>query len=200
MSETAPTTLYIIDDDSSVLLYLCAVVKDHGLDPVPFKSAEEFLEGYDPEVRSILLLDINMPQMNGLELQLHLSTQNSNIPIVIVSSYGDVPIVVEAMRNGAFDFIEKPVDVNALLKTLALAKKQIDLEMGQGVSAAETTRRLALLTDREREVMDHLILGKTNKQIADELSISRRTVEIHRARLQNKMEARNLADLIQFAR
>ncbi|MGI9364620.1 MAG: response regulator transcription factor, partial [Rhizobiaceae bacterium] len=119
---------------------------------------------------------------------------------VIVSSYGDVPIVVEAMRNGAFDFIEKPVDVNALLKTLALAKKQINLELGQGVPAAETSRRLALLTDREREVMDHLILGKTNKRIADELSISRRTVEVHRARLQNKMDARNLADLIQFAR
>ena len=200
MVETEDLTLYVVDDNQSALRSLCALPEAHGMKAVPYQSAEAFLQHHDPNAQSILLLDIKMPGMSGLQLQSHLGNINSKIPVIIVSGHADVPAAVTAMKRGAVDFIEKPLDVNALLNSIRIAKAQIDSEVVSPVPAQEVNRRLALLTDREREVMNHLILGKTNKQIASDLRISQRTVEVHRSRLQRKMEARNLADLIRLTR
>lgn len=189
---------YLVDDDPMVLRSLCALVTAHGLKPVPFASAEEFLADYDPDVPGCLLLDLKMPGMDGLQLQAKLNEMGDGLPVIILTGHGDVPAAVEAMKRGAIDFIEKPVNVKALLQAIDEAVLHLCKEPGKRVPDDEVAVRLSRLTNREREVLEHLILGKTNKHIAVDLGISRRTVEIHRARVQTKMEANGLADLIRL--
>lgn len=190
--------LYLVDDDASVLRSLKALVSAHGLEAVPFESAEAFLEGYDPNVLACLLLDIKMPGMSGLELQEVLKQRGSSMPVIILTGHGDVPAAVQAMKNGAVDFIEKPLDIGVLLGSIEEAVAKLQNKAPSQVAPEEVMRRIASLTEREREVMDHLVLGKINKQIANDLGISQRTIEIHRSRIQKKMKARGLADLIKL--
>lgn len=190
--------LYLVDDDLMVLRSLCALVTAHGFNAVPFASAEAFLSDYDPQKPGCLLLDIKMPGMDGLRLQAKLNEMGDNLPIIILTGHGDVPAAVQAMKQGAIDFIEKPVRVDTLLRAIDDAISRLGEEPPKNVPGDEVERRLSRLTNREREVLEHLILGKINKHIAVDLGISRRTVEIHRARVQTKMEANSLADLIRL--
>lgn len=199
MSPSRSVKLYLIDDDPAVLRSLCALLSAHGFNALPFESAEVFLESFDPNEPGCILLDIKMPGLSGLQLQEKLKQQRSTMPVIILTGHGDVPVAVQAMKNGAVDFIEKPVNVEELLGSIGVAVGRLGNKLVPPLPQEEIARRFASLTTREREVLDHLVLGKINKQIASDLGISQRTIEVHRARLQKKMKARNLADLIRLA-
>lgn len=199
MSPSRSVKLYLIDDDPAVLRSLCALLSAHGFNALPFESAEVFLESFDPNEPGCILLDIKMPGLSGLQLQEKLKQQRSTMPVIILTGHGDVPVAVQAMKNGAVDFIEKPVNVEELLDSIGVAVGRLGNKLVPPLPPEEIARRFASLTTREREVLDHLVLGKINKQIASDLGISQRTIEVHRARLQKKMKARNLADLISLA-
>ena len=192
--------VYVVDDDAAVLRSCAILLKAHGYATVECDSAEAFLANYDPAEPACLLLDIRMPGMSGLDLQTHLTNQNISIPIIMLTGHGDVPAAVKAIKNGAIDFIEKPADETVLLTALEEARSVLRNAPRQSVPKAEVEARLKLLTSREREVLDHLVLGKINKEIAETLRISQRTVEIHRARVREKMQARGISDLILMLR
>lgn len=190
--------VYIVDDAPAVARSLCALLGSHGYATEPFGSAEEFLDGFDPDRKACLLLDLRMPGMSGIELQARLNESGIRIPIIIVTGHGDVPAAVRAMKAGAIDFIEKPSPEDRLLTAIDEAAGVLANRPRSIVPPEVVAERLAKLTTREREVLDHLVLGKINKEIAKDLSISQRTVEIHRSRIRAKMEARGLSDLIRM--
>lgn len=191
-------SVYIVDDDESVRDSLCALLSAHGFEPFAFPSAEDFMAGFDPESGLCVFIDLRMPGTSGIELQKLLATKAPSFPAIILTAYGDVPLAVEAMRAGAVDFIEKPGTQEQILGAIdAAANRWADQPRTQ-IPPDTVTERLARLTDREKEVLDHVVLGMTNKQVADQLHISQRTVEIHRARVREKMEAHGLADLIRM--
>lgn len=192
--------VYVVDDDPSVLDSLRALLMAHGFEVVPTTSAEEFLVLYEPTVPACLMLDLRMPGMSGMELQAELSRTAPGLPIVILTAHGDIPLAVKAMKLGAIDFIQKPASQEHLLAAIGQARDYLANRPPLVISPEEAARRLARLTTREREVLDHLVQGQTNKSIADRLGISQRTVEIHRARIREKLEARGLADLIRMMR
>ncbi len=191
-------TVYVVDDDPAVLKSLCALLEAHGYQAIACQSAEEFLSVYDADAKACMLLDLRMPGMSGLELQAHLNDLDAKIPIVVVTGHGDVPVAVRAMKAGAIDFIEKPTPEDQLLASLAMAKEILDGRITRAVPAELVSVRLGKLTEREREVLDLLVIGKINKEIAEHLGVSQRTVEIHRARVREKMGARGIADLIRM--
>jgi two-component system response regulator FixJ len=155
----------------------------------------------DPALGSALCLiaDIRMPEMDGLQLQEELNRRKSGLPVIVVTGHGDVPLAVRAMKAGASDFLEKPFDEELLLGAVQRAKAASDEARVQNETAETAARLIAQLTPRELDVLKHLVAGRSNKVIAYELSISPRTVEIHRAHLMDKMEARSLSDLIRMA-
>jgi len=190
--------VYVVDDDAAVLRSCTILLQAHGYETTSCDSARTFLKLFDRSKPSCLVLDIRMPDMSGLELQAHLKVQGIAIPIVILTGHGDVSAAVKAIKNGAIDFIEKPADETMLLSALEEARGILRNAPRRSVPKAEVVARLKLLTLREREVLDHLVLGKINKEIAETLGISQRTVEIHRARVREKMQARGISDLIQM--
>ena len=192
--------VYVVEDEPSVRRSCAILLEAHGFKCVVCDSAEAFLEQYDGAENACLLLDIRMPGMSGLDLQDRLIEQGSELPIIILTGHGDVPAAVRAIKAGAIDFIEKPADPNALLAALAEAKAILQNQPRRIVPKPEVEQRLAMLTTREREVLDHLVLGRINKEIAETLGISQRTVEIHRARVREKMQARGISDLIMMLR
>ena len=195
MTQSEPT-VFIVDDDSSVLKGLSRLMKSVKLNEKTYSSAQDFLDSYKPEQPGCLLIDMRMPGISGLELQEILHSMNILIPTIIITGYGEVTDAVQAMKNGAIDFIEKPFKGQHLLdqvhKAIAedaqIRKKQAQQQV---VSAS-----LALLTAREREVMDLVIAGKANKVIALELGLSMKTVEFHRAHVMKKMKADSVAELV----
>ena len=192
--------VYVVDDDAAVLRSCTILLQAHGFTTVPCESAEAFLRIFDRSQPACLVLDIRMPGTSGLELQTHLKDQGIAVPIIMLTGHGDVPAAVKAIKNGAIDFIEKPADEGALLAALEEAHGILRNIPRQTVPKADVDARLKLLTQREREVLDHLVLGKINKEIAETLGISQRTVEIHRARVREKMQARGISDLILMLR
>lgn len=192
--------VYVVDDNASVLRSCAILLQAHGYETVQCSSAEMFLETYDPSGASALVLDLRMPGMSGQELQAHLISQKISIPTIMLTGHGDVPAAVKALKAGAIDFIEKPASEDALLGALREAEAVLRNAPRRSVPKAEVEARLARLTAREREVLDHLILGRINKEIAETLGISQRTVEIHRARVRDKMQARGISDLIMMLR
>lgn len=200
MAPERDVLVYIVDDDAPVRRSLAALLGAHGFATATCDSARSFLEIFEPARRACLMLDVRMPGITGLDLQAQLAKAGHRLPIIILTGHGDVPMAVRAMRAGALDFIEKPASERDLLAALSAAEEALQVTPRPGPSPEIVQARLDRLTRREREVLDHLILGRTNKEIASLLGISQRTVEIHRSRVREKMEARNLADLIQLMR
>ena len=197
MSESEPT-VFIVDDDSAVLKGLRLLVKSLRMNVETYLSAQEFLDSYDPARPGCLVLDVRMPGISGLELQEKLRQRNINIPVIIMTGYGEIAVAVEAMKKDAMEFLEKPISGQVLLDRIqkAIAK---DARIRQEQAAQKTiTSRLALLTSRERQVMDLVIAGKLNKIIARELGISQKTVEFHRSNIMKKMKVESLAELVRL--
>ena len=193
------SAVYLVDDDLFYRKSLRLFLEQEGLRVQDFDSATSFLEAYRPQSPGCLVLDVRMPEMSGLELQDCLAEKKIVLPIVFLTGHGDVPMSVKAIKAGAVDFLEKPLDNHALLKAIheAFACGQ-RMRMDQ----AETIgilKRFRQLTRREREVMKMVVLGKANKEIASELSVSPRTVEVHRARVMQKMGAKSIPSLISMA-
>jgi two-component system, LuxR family, response regulator FixJ len=190
--------VYVVEDDDAVLKSICALLKAHGHDTVPCASAEEFLKVFRPDQQACMVLDLRLPGMSGMELQAHLNDMQVNLPIVFLTAHGDVPIAVQALRAGAVDFIEKPAAPHRLLESIRLAGGPAYGHPYPNIPKTIVSNRLSKLTARERDVLDLLLLGKLNKEIAEELGVSQRTVEVHRSRIREKMQARGIADLIRM--
>jgi two-component system response regulator FixJ len=191
-------TVFIVDDDRAVRKALSFLIESIDLQCQSFASAQEFLDSYDPNRSGCLLLDVRMPGMSGLDLQARLTAQQSTLPIIFITGHGDVPMAVEALQRGAYDFLQKPFRDQELLDRVNIALEK-DQEKRNRIEEQEQLRlRYASLTDREREVMDWVVTGKANKVIAHQLGVSQRTVEIHRARVMKKMDAASLADLVRM--
>lgn len=191
-------TIFVVDDDEAVRGSLQELLEARGFLAETFESAAAFLAG-DVHARSgCLIADIRMPDMDGLALQEELVRRKVSLPVIVVTGHGDVPLAVRAMKAGAIDFLEKPYDEEVLLASIERALKEAShaAEITNAVQVAET--RLVSLTERERQVLDLLSIGKPNKVVAYELNISPRTVEIHRARVMEKMGAKSLAELVRM--
>lgn len=191
--------VYVVDDDEAVRDSLQFLLEASAYRVLCFDSAESFLQRFDPQAIACLVLDVRMPGMSGLELQEHLATQQVELPIVFITGHGDVPMAVAAMKRGAADFIEKPFD-QAELK----AKVEAMLGQARASTAARDRQRmnqalLARLTAREQQVLERIVAGRLNKQIADDLGISIKTVEAHRANIMTKLQANTVADLMRVA-
>jgi FixJ family two-component response regulator len=197
MKDRSPV-VFIVDDDEAVRSSLRLLLKSVGLVPTALGSAREFLDKYDPAQPGCLVLDVRMPGMSGIELQETLNRQGAVIPVIFITGHGDVPMAVEAMQAGAFDFLQKPFRDQDLIDRIQRA-----LEKDRASRTALTERsliqqRLESLTPREREVLTLVTSGKPNKIMAADLGVSQRTVEIHRARVMEKMGASSLAQLVRM--
>jgi len=193
-------TVYVVDDDAEVCKSLHWLIESAGFHVATHAGAAEFLKGYDAERAGCLVLDVRLSGQSGLDLQEHLVKEGIGLPVIIITGYGDVPTAVRAMRSGALDFIEKPFDDKLLLDRV---RQAVELDIRNRVERAERTgivARLALLTPREREVLERVVDGRGNKQIAEDLGISTKTVEAHRAHMMEKMRAESLAGLVQLVR
>lgn len=198
MKERSPV-VFIVDDDEAVRGSLRLLLKSVGLVPTALASAREFLEKYDPAQPGCLVLDVRMPEMSGLELQEQLNLQGAVIPVIFITGHGDVPMAVEAMQAGAFDFLQKPFRDQDLIDRIQKALEK-DRNNRSALSERSLIReRLESLTPRERQVLTLMSSGKPNKVMAAELGVSQRTVEIHRSRVMEKMAAASLAQLVRMA-
>lgn len=191
--------IYVIDDDDAVRDSLDALLQAEGYDVLGFASAEAFLADRDPlAAADCCLLDIRMPGMDGLTLLHELKREPADLSVIVMTGHGDVPMAVRAMKLGALDFVEKPFDTDALLNAirsaLAASRSRKQVEASSPLAA-----HVSRLTPRERDVLRHLVAGRSNKAIGRELGISPRTVEIHRAHLMEKMSAGSLAQLVRMA-
>lgn len=195
------SVLFVVDDDEAVRESLALLLKLAGYAVETYESATHFLAEARPSPRDCLIADIRMPGMDGLELQQELIRRRCAVPVIIVTGHGDIPLAVQAMKAGAVDFLEKPFAREVLLGAVRRALERSAQPPAQlsGVDQDEIGRRLALLTEREREVYERVVAGKQSKVIAHELGASPRTIEIHRARMMHKMQARNLQDLVRMA-
>ena len=191
-------TVYVVEDDEAVRDSLELLLKSDGKPVKTYESAGSFLADYSDQMAGCIVLDIRMPGMDGMELQKRLNDKHSILPIIFVTGHGDVPMAVDAMKEGAVDFIQKPYREEALLEKIEAALEQ-DREQRKTLDERqEIVRRIKSLTPREREIMDRMIAGQANKVIAIELEISQRTVEIHRSRVMHKMGTHSLAHLVRM--
>jgi two-component system response regulator FixJ len=191
-------TIYIVDDDDGMRKALTLLMTTVGYAPVSFARPSEFLAKYDPAQPGCLVLDVRMPEMSGLEVQQQLNRCGSMLPVILITGHGDIPMAVQAMKDGAFDFLQKPFRDQELLDRINAALKQ-DAENRETVERhADLKRRAESLTPREREVMALVVDGRANKVIAIDLGLSERTVEIHRANVMEKMGARSVAHLVKM--
>jgi len=197
MTEYSPT-VFLVDDDEAVRDSLGLLMKSVALDHRSFASAGEFLADYDPDCPGCLVLDIRMPGMSGMELQQKLIEMRAILPIIFITGHGDIPMAVEAMQRGAVDFIPKPFRDHELLDRINGALEDDRINRDTLLEREEVEKRIDKLTPREKEVLELVVQGKANKVIAGDLDVSQRTVEIHRARVMEKMMARSLAQLVRM--
>jgi FixJ family two-component response regulator len=196
----SPSTVFLIDDDSSVRRALTRLIKSAGYPVLAFASAGEFLENSVPsDGPACLVLDIRMPGLSGLDLQGELQKRDSILPIIFITGHGDIPMSVQAMKAGAVDFLPKPVKDKELLHAIEQALARAGRESAERTEIADIRRRSVTLTPREREVMELVVTGMLNKQIAHELGTVEKTIKIHRARVMQKMKAGSLAELVRIA-
>lgn len=192
------STVYVVDDDDGMRRALGALLSTVGYKTALFGRPSEFLARFKPEERGCLILDIRMPEMSGLELQQHLNRNGVMLPVIFITGHGDVPMAVQAIKEGAFQFIQKPFRDQDLLDHINHAL-QHDAENRKDLARrAEVQRRLETLTPRERQVMELVVEGEANKVMAIDLGLSERTVEIHRAKVMEKMAARSVAHLVKM--
>jgi two-component system response regulator FixJ len=191
--------VFVVDDDAAVRKGLRFLLRAAGYTVEAFPSALSFLEEYDPRRGGCLLLDVQMPRMTGLELQQQLNVRGWRIPVIFITGHGTVSLAIAAIKAGAFDFIEKPLREDALLECIERSLHRNDVVHEERLERAQLEARSALLTTREREVLELVAAGEPNKIIARQLGISFRTVELHRAHIIEKLHARNLSDLIRMA-
>jgi FixJ family two-component response regulator len=191
-------TVYIVDDDDGMRRALSVLMSTVGYSAITFERPAEFLKKLDPNQPGCLVLDVRMPEMSGLEVQQQLNRSGSMLPVILITGHGDIPMAVQAMKDGAFDFLQKPFRDQDLLDRINGAIKQ-DAENRETVERhADLKRRSESLTPREREVMALVVDGRANKVIAIDLGLSERTVEIHRANVMEKMQARSVAHLVKM--
>ena len=191
-------TVFVVDDDVAVRKGLRFLLRTAGYAVEAFPSALSFLKDYDPRRGGCLLLDVQMPRMTGLELQQQLNVRGWRIPVIFVTGHGSVSLAIAAIKAGAFDFIEKPLREDALLECIERSLHWNDAAHEERLERAQLEARAALLTTREREVLELVAAGEPNKIIARRLAISFRTVELHRAHIIEKLQARSLSDLIRM--
>jgi two-component system response regulator FixJ len=192
-------TVFLVDDDLGYRQSLRFLLEEAGLDVADFESATAFLQAYEPKIPGCLVLDVRMPEMTGLELQEYMVDERFNLPIIFITGHGDVPMSVEAMKRGAMDFIEKPFEAQSLISAIKQAFARDKERRLSQARKYQIQAMYARLTTREREVMRLVVAGKSNKQIASALRVSPRTVEVHRARVMEKMESHSLPELINMA-
>jgi FixJ family two-component response regulator len=193
------TTIHIIDDDPSMLKYLSELVTTLNYKSKTYSNANEFLEKYTDDGLGCLVLDLRLPGINGLELHQQLPENGIDLPVIMISGFGDISTAVKAMKSGILDFLEKPFKGQDLLDLIHNAINQHILIREKNNCQHKTQERIDSLTKREKEVMDLVVIGKLNKDIAQQLEISIKTVEVHRANVMVKMAANSVADLVRMS-
>jgi RNA polymerase sigma factor (sigma-70 family) len=192
-------TVFIVDDDQAVARSLRWLIESVQLKVETFASAQAFLDGYDAAKPGCLVLDVRMPGMSGIELQERLTAQRIRVPIIFITGHGDVQMAVRAVQAGAFDFIEKPFNDQDLLDRMQRAISFDSERRERDTQRAQLRALFASLTPREREVMDLVVEGMSNKAVANTLGLSAKTVEVHRAKVMEKMNARSVSDLVRMS-
>jgi len=198
-SLNAVNTVFLVDDDDAVRRYVGSLLKSVSLPYESYATAEDFLQAYEPDRPGCLVLDIRMPVLSGLDLQEMLADRGTFIPVIVVTAYPDVSIIVRSVKLGAVDVMEKPFNAQLLLERINEAFRLDSARRLQKAEQERILRCMAQLTPREREVMDLIVSGKSNKEIAYTLRISRKTYELHRARVMEKMQVTNAVELAQKA-
>ena len=193
-----PTT-YVIDDDKAVRESLRWLIESVGLPVETYGSAREFLSSFKNNHPGCIIIDVRMPEMSGLELQEHLNAKRVQMPVIIITGHGDVPMAVRALKAGAMDFIEKPFNDQALLDRIQHALQRHLETAQQRAELDEARRAYAQLTRREQEVLQRVVSGETSKRIAVELGLSTKTIEAHRAKIMHKLHVKSLAELVRVS-
>ena len=191
--------VHIVDDDEAMRDSLKWLLESRGLEVELYTSAEAFLGAFNSDFCGCLVLDVRMPGMTGLDLHEKLRARASTLPVIFITGHGDVPMAVSALKKGAADFIEKPFSDQDMLRLIESCMKQDRAAAAKRAENASAAQRLESLTQREREVLELIVAGRLNKQVADELGISIKTVEVHRSRVMEKMRAHSIAELVQLA-
>lgn len=191
--------VYVVDDDAAVRESLSAILGAVGFQVETFDSGDSFLSTLEPSTQGCLLIDVKMPGLTGLQVQKILASKSSQLLLVVMSGYGDIPSAVSAMKGGAVDFVEKPVDPDTLIEIVDGTMKQFDENQQEDARLREARRTVEKLTARERDVLVQLVTSSQNKVIAQQLGISPRTVEVHRARIMEKLQTKSLSKALRTA-
>ena len=199
MTTPSGPTVFVVDDYAPVRSAISRLLRAAGFAVAAFASPEKFLAQYDPHAPGCLVLDLDMPAVHGLELQRILATKGSVLPIIFLTGHGDIPKSVQAMKRGASDFFTKPVNDKDLLAAVRVAIERDALARREQAKLSEICARLDTLTPREREVLEHVVAGKSNKQTAGDLGVTEATIKMHRARVMAKMKVQAVADLVRLA-
>jgi FixJ family two-component response regulator len=193
------STVYIVDDDEAVRDSLRWLLEANSYRVRAYASAESFLAEFDEQQPGVLIVDVRMPGMSGLELQEQLIARKSTMPVVFITGHGDIPMAISTMKKGAVDFLEKPFDETALREIVGRMFEQANQRLTQAKAVRQHEAMLARLTSREQQVLERIVAGRLNKQIADDLGISIKTVEAHRANIMEKLQVTTVADLMKVA-
>ena len=191
-------TVFVVDDDASLCDSLLFLIESVGLQVRTFQTHADFLAAYDPTCPGCIVLDVRMPGMSGLELQELLNARRSGHPVIKITGHGDVAMAIRSMKAGAFDFIEKPFSDQILLDRIQRAVEVDGERRRERARVDELRARFESITPRERQVIERVVAGESNKSIAEALGVSRKTVEVHRAHIMSKTGAKSLAELVQF--
>lgn len=198
MIDHSNSVIFVVDDDDAVRDSLRLLLETQNYQVQTFASGEEFLEQYDPKLVSVLITDVRMPGMSGLQLQEQLIERKATLPIIFITGHGDVNMAVSTMKKGAVDFIEKPFNLEDIKPIISRFLDQAYEQMQEALTQQEVDSLLARLTGREEQVLERIVAGRLNKQIADDLSVSIKTVEAHRANIMEKLEVSTVADLMKI--